>query len=72
MLPLLPGEMDLRSLQDCLFWLQAREVLGATVAPPCCVRDATTAAVAALNGRENLPGALALWDKTNTSLKFQV
>lgn len=42
------------------------------MAPPCCVRDATTAVVAALNGRENLPGALALWDKTNTSLKFQV
>lgn len=63
MLALLPGEMELRSLQellDCLFWLQA----------PWCVGDVTTAAVAASNGRENLAG---FWGQDKkTSLKCQV
>lgn len=58
MLPLLPGEMDLRSLQQllgCLGWLQARGALGATLAPPWRGRDATTAPVAAIKGIKGEP-----------------
>lgn len=58
LLPLLPGEMDLRSLQellDCLFGLRGR---GVPLAPPWCVGDATTAGLAAFGDREILAGLL--------------